>query len=148
MLSRIQIQITQVSDHHIPLKWAEKIGKTVLQEELCENEGILSIVLVNDSEIQKLNTQFLGRNYPTDVIAFPLEKNHDEIWGEIYISMDRAKEQANDFHVSLIEEFTRLVIHGILHLLGYDDQINIDKTRMRKKEDHYLKIFQDDFSSL
>jgi probable rRNA maturation factor len=103
-------------------------------------------VLVNDSEIQALNAQFLQRNYPTDVIAFPLGDNHGEIWGEIYISMDRVKEQASMYHVSLTEEFIRLIIHGILHLIGYDDRTKMDRIKMKKRENYYLNLFRCDCS--
>lgn len=101
---------------------------------------------MNDSEIEVLNARFLQREYPTDVIAFPLEDEHDEMWGEIYISMDRVKEQANAYRVSLTEEFTRLVVHGILHLLGYDDQTKLDKIKMKKREDYYLNLLRCDCS--
>jgi probable rRNA maturation factor len=98
-------------------------------------------VLVNDSEIQSLNTRFLGKEHPTDVIAFPLDDDEDEIWGEIYISVDRAREQAIDYSVIFQVELARLIIHGILHLLGYNDLTKSDQKTMKEKEDHYISQF-------
>ena len=117
------------------------MGRSVLREEAWQGNGILSIVLVNDSEIQGLNARFLGKERPTDVIAFPLDNEGDEIWGEIYVSVDRAKEQAGDYDVTFTEELARLVIHGILHLLGYDDQKKSNRNEMMEKEDDCLSRF-------
>jgi probable rRNA maturation factor len=135
-------------NHRIPVKWIKKAGQFVLREESWSGSGMLSIVLVDDSEIQKLNNEFLGKAFPTDVIAFPFPDAQDEIWGEIYISVDRAREQAKQYRVSYLEELVRLVIHGILHLLGYNDQIESDRKKMKEKEDCYLSCFLDAHGSL
>ena len=139
--NRTEIQIFQTIDHPGSVNWIEKLGYAVLQGEFWQGNGILSIVLVDDSEIQSLNERFLGKERPTDVIAFPLDNDGDKIWGEIYISVDRAKEQANDYGVAYSEELARLVIHGILHLLGYEDHGKLDQKKMKAKEDDYLIHF-------
>jgi probable rRNA maturation factor len=125
----------------VPINWIEKLGRSVLRKELWKGDGIFSIVLVNDSEIRNLNTRFLGKEYPTDVIAFPLDDEGDEIWGEIYVSVDRAREQAVDYNVTFQEELARLIIHGILHLLGYKDHAKSDRKKMKQKEDYYIFNF-------
>ncbi len=117
------------------------MGRSVLREEMWRGNGILSIVFVNDSEIQNLNLGFLGKERPTDVIAFPLDDEADEIWGEIYISVDRAREQAKTYNVTIHEELARLVIHGILHLLGFKDHTCSERKKMTDKENQYLLRF-------
>jgi probable rRNA maturation factor len=76
----------------------------------------LSLVLVTNPEIRRLNRRFLGRNRFTDVISFPISS---EFLGEIYVSRDRARLQAREYDVPVEEELYRLVLHGLLHLLGY-----------------------------
>ena len=115
-----------------------KIGEIVLGLEDCTRKGTLVTVLVDNERIQELNARFLGRNWPTDVIAFPMEADGDDVWGEIYVCEDQAKEQASEYGVSYEEELIRLVIHGILHLLGYDDGDEQSRSKMVDREDYYL----------
>ena len=139
--NKIHIQISRTVHCPAPVKWVEKLGDSVLREEMWQGNGILSIVFVSDSEIESLNLGFLGRARPTDVIAFPLADEEDEIWGEIYISVDRTREQADEYHVPFEEELARLVIHGILHLLGFKDHTSSERKKMTDKEDLYLARF-------
>jgi probable rRNA maturation factor len=76
----------------------------------------LSLVLVSNPEIRRLNRRFLGRNRFTDVMAFPVSS---DFLGEIYVSRDQARLQAREYDVPAKEELHRLVLHGLLHLLGY-----------------------------
>jgi rRNA maturation RNase YbeY len=87
--------------------------------------------------MRQINKRFLNHDDVTDVIAFPLEDGMG-MDGEIYVNLDRAKSQAQEYRVSQLEETRRLLIHGVLHLLGYDDGTKKDRERMRKKEDVYL----------
>jgi len=102
----------------------------------------LNLILADDAYISDLNLRFTGRNRPTDVLSFPLPRERlpteEGIWGEIYISLDRAVEQARDYGVCLEDEVKRLAIHGILHLLGYDHKTDGEAQIMRKKEDELL----------
>ncbi|MBN1895820.1 rRNA maturation RNase YbeY [bacterium] len=103
-------------------------------------EGRIRIILVSDEEIGRLNARFLKRERPTDVLAFPLEDGMDDIFGEVYISMDRAGEQASLYRVGLKEELARLVIHGILHLHGYSDRTKAGQRDMRNREEAFLDV--------
>ena len=76
---------------------------------------------------------------PTDVLAFPLDDKDDDVWGEIYISEEQARSQALTYGVPLEEELSRLVIHGLLHLLGFKDGDLHSKKQMTEREDVYLK---------
>ena len=98
----------------------------------------MSIIVVDNNRICELNKQFLRRDGTTDVIAFPFNEDTDEVWGEIYVCDDQARIQAETYGVSYREELARLVIHGILHLLGYDDTHEQGKNKMTVRENHYL----------
>lgn len=104
-----------------------------------------SINLVSDKEIKEININYLNHHYTTDIITFNYSDD-ETIDGEIFISVDDAKNNASKYRVSLIKEIVRLTIHGFLHLLGYDDMNKKDKTRMKKMEndclDRYCKILK------
>ena len=119
--------------------WIQGIAARILEGEACKRKGTLSIVIVDDAVIRQLNSEYLGRDRTTDVIAFPLEDDSDDVWGEAYISADRARDQAADYGVTCEEEMARLVIHGVLHLLGYDDRDDASRHKMRSLEDEYLR---------
>ncbi|MFW5959731.1 MAG: rRNA maturation RNase YbeY [Chitinivibrionales bacterium] len=98
--------------------------------------GEIDIIYCSDYRIQKLNREYLERDRTTDVIAFPFHE--DDLLGEIYVSLQRAKVQARRFRTTYDSEVTRLSIHGILHLLGYKDTAPSEKVSMRNAEDLYL----------
>ena len=99
-------------------------------------EAELSLALVNDEEIQELNRRYRGQDKPTDVLSFPLQDRLcPTLLGEVIISLDTAKRQAEKRRIPLAEEVQTLLIHGILHLLGYDHEISRSEAiRMGKKE--------------
>jgi len=82
-------------------------------------EAELSVTLVDDAEIERLNHEYRGRDRPTDVIAFSLGSPEQPL-GDVYIGADQARRQAESLGVPLIEELLRLAIHGTLHVLGHD----------------------------
>jgi probable rRNA maturation factor len=97
---------------------------------------------VDDAAIQYLNFRFLKKDCPTDVISFPIGEEVG-LWGEVYVSVDRTREQAKDYGVPPSEELARCVIHGVLHLLGYDDGTARKREEMRGKEEEYLGKVRD-----
>jgi len=132
----------QGAREEISLPWIADIAARILEKEGCEAKGSLNIILTEDAAIQELNLRYLGKKEPTDVMAFPLGNGEEDVWGEVYISRQRAKEQARAYGVSFEEELARLTIHGVLHLVGYDDIDRNCQAEMRKKEDFYLdRIF-------
>lgn len=102
----------------------------------------ITIILVDDEYIKKLNKDFLNQNDTTDVISFHLDdiQTKDFLEGEVYANLDQIERQALDYSVSFSNELVRIVIHGILHLVGYDDQTRSNKETMTMKEDYYLSI--------
>jgi len=99
--------------------------------------GDINIVFVTDPYIRRLNKAYLHHSCTTDVISFRLGEGK-VVEGEVYVSLDTARKQAKEYHVTFTNEVKRLVIHGILHLLGYDDRRKKDRETMRCKEDAYL----------
>jgi rRNA maturation RNase YbeY len=100
----------------------------------------ISVVFCTDSILLQINKEYLNHSTLTDIITFDYSENVNSLEGEIYISVDRVKENAMKFNTSLDHELQRVIIHGILHLLGYSDKKSNDKRIMRKKENHYLSL--------
>ncbi len=116
-----------------------KLSKKVLNSENFA-DGNISIVLSNREYLSKLKKDYFNIDVYTDVIAFNLEDKNDCLDGEIYISIDDVIENSNIFSKSFNDEFARILIHGILHLLGYDDKTEIEKDQMSQLENHYLSF--------
>jgi probable rRNA maturation factor len=119
-----------------------KIEKVV--RELARNEkkrlGEIEIILLDDQELLKINRNFLKHDYFTDVITFSYSKK-DKIMGDIYISADTVRNNADKFKQDFLLELTRVIIHGMLHLAGYDDKSDKEKRLIKKREDFYLKRY-------
>ncbi len=112
---------------------AEEVARLVLLEE-WKGAGEISITFDGDDCLRNLNREFLGKDEPTDVIAFNLSQDEEYLIGDVYISVDRAAEQAGDHGVEFGEELLRLEFHGILHLVGYDHDGDDDSMWKRQEE--------------
>lgn len=100
------------------------------------NNAKVDIVLLTDRRIRTLNKQYLQHDYATDVITFPVEDQ--PLYGEIYVSLETARRQAKEYRVTVVNELSRLAVHGALHLLGYDDSEKADREAMAIKETKYI----------
>lgn len=89
----------------------------------------------------EINQTYLSHNTLTDIVTFNQSEEEGLIEGDIYISVDRIKENANKFDKLFEEELFRVIIHGVLHLLGYKDKSPKETKVMREKEDHYIQLF-------
>ena len=99
--------------------------------------GTISIIFCSDNYLLEVNKQYLNHNYFTDIITFNNVED-SVISGDLFISLDRVKENAETFHSKFVVELYRVVFHGILHLIGYNDKTETEKKLMRQKEDFYL----------
>ena len=114
------------------------IEKVIRQEEKSSDD--LIFIFTSDNEIKKINMEFLNHNYYTDVIAFSYSDGR-EIAGEVYISIDAVRYNANNYKVSLKSEVLRVMIHGTLHLCGYNDNNRKRKNIMKRIEDRWMEEY-------
>jgi len=118
------------------LKLKRWILKSIEEEEKAVD--FISFNFCSDKYILKLNNNALSHNYYTDIITFELNNKNENIEGDIYISIDRVKENAKFLKESFVNELHRVIIHGVLHLCGYKDKSSRNSKTMREKENYYL----------
>ena len=137
MFSRIHFHCHEVD---CPMQNHKRI-QTWIQEVIQEEKSSLiklDFVFCSDNYLLKINQKTLKHNDLTDIITFQNSKNID---GEIYISLDRIKENAKQRNLSFLEELKRVMIHGVLHMIGYKDKTEEQKKTMRKTETKHLNSF-------
>ena len=127
---------------------AVKVADKVLEMEKCPYDAQVNLVLTDNEEIERVNTEFRDIARPTDVLSFPMgengvyDTNHStgaKVLGDIVLSMEKAVEQADRYAHSLEREVGYLTAHSVLHLLGYDhEQGGMDRVRMREKEEQVM----------
>ena len=124
--------------HRIRKKTIVTSVRTVLNAERRRRADV-TVIFVDNRYCRRINRQFLGHDYATDVISFPMEPG-ESLEAEVYVNLDRARIQAREYRVSIMNEVIRLVIHGILHLTGYDDRSAAQRGRMRVREDAFVRV--------
>lgn len=107
-----------------------------------KNSGDISFVFCSDAYLLEINRKFLNHNYYTDIVTFDYVVG-DLISGDIFISIERIAENSVKFHTTLDNELRRVLVHGVLHLIGYKDKSEDDKLEMSSKEDYYIKVLSD-----
>ncbi len=124
------------------LKGQRKTADWIKSVVLTEGKALRSvnIIFCSDAYLAEINKQYLKHDTFTDIITFNLSSAPDQIEGEIYISIDRVKENALSLGFDFETELQRVIIHGILHLVGYKDKSSSQKSIMRKKEDASLSL--------
>lgn len=101
--------------------------------------GDINIIFCSDPYILDINLRYLGHDYFTDIITFDYCEG-DKLSGDLFVSVDTVRENAVTYGTSFEEELHRVMIHGLLHLIGYDDHSEADRKVMRSKEDYYLSL--------
>ena len=104
-------------------------------------KGVVSLAVVDGPAIHALNARWLEHDYPTDVLSFLIEREDDHLEGEVIVSADMALEMAPRYGWPPQAELLLYVVHGCLHLVGYDDSVPHDQQAMRERERHYLAHF-------
>lgn len=127
-------------DHNYSLKNRIKLKKWIL--DVIEEEGFvlgdINFIFTSDKYLLKINKEYLSHNYLTDIVTF----NYCEepvINGDVFISIETVKNNSMQFGVTFLEELHRVMIHGVLHLIGYDDHSDEEKASMREKENYNLE---------
>ena len=126
---------TEVKEKGRIKKWVEE---TINSE--GKNGETINIILTSNSNIKSLNRKYLKRNYTTDIIAFNYNRDN-VISGDLFLNPDTIKMNAGKYKTKYSEEILRVIIHGVLHLIGYNDENNEEKLMMREKENFYLEKF-------
>ncbi|ASB88319.1 rRNA maturation RNase YbeY [Bacillus sonorensis] len=134
------------------LEEIEKLLQFAAKEENVADQAEVSVTVVTNEEIQQINKEYRGKDYPTDVISFALEEDGEgeveiigadmpPVLGDIIISADKAKEQAEEYGHSLMRELGFLSVHGFLHLLGYDHMTEEEEKEMFTKQKDLLNKY-------
>lgn len=128
----------ELADQDRLLAWIER---AVVQEGGAIEH--INFIFCSDEHLHGINLQYLQHDDYTDVITFPYHEEEDQpIEGDIFISIERIRDNARQFEVSEAEELHRVMIHGVLHLLGYTDEDEQEQALMRGKEDAYLALLR------
>lgn len=114
----------------------------VVQQEGCILQNI-NYIFCTDDYLLKINQEYLQHNYYTDIITFDNSEEQNHIEGDIFVSIDRVKDNAQEYNIAFEEEFRRVVVHGILHLIGFKDKTDEEQLEMRQKEAEYLNKYQE-----
>lgn len=115
------------------------IKNTIIEEGY--SLGAINYIFCSDQYLLQINIDYLSHDYFTDIITFNTSDSDSIISSDIFISVDRVKENSSINGISFIEELMRVMIHGVLHLIGYNDHTDEDVLLMRSKENYYLEKF-------
>ncbi|MCK4412171.1 MAG: rRNA maturation RNase YbeY [Candidatus Eisenbacteria sp.] len=143
MASRVHIQNRQRRRRIDRTRLARLVERVLTAEGMPADRGV-TVVLLRDAPMARLNVRYRDREGPTDVLSFPSDPvgwpaEEPRPLGEVVVSIDRACEQAGRRDQALEAELARLVVHGVLHLLGYLDDTRAARARMRRQENRYLR---------
>jgi len=114
------------------------LGNVITSEK--KKEGEINYIFCDDEYLHKINVEYLDHDTLTDIISFDYSMGN-ELHGDIFVSIERVKDNATDFNVSFEEELKRVLVHGILHYCGYKDKGEADELLMRSKEDEKIAMF-------
>lgn len=112
--------------------------KLVAESEICRI-GDISVIFCSDNYILDVNQKYLGHDYFTDIITFDYREG-DKLSGDLFISVDSVRENSIEYKTDFNEELNRVIVHGLLHLIGYDDHTDDQTNEMRAKENYYLSL--------
>ncbi|MFN3752762.1 rRNA maturation RNase YbeY [Flavobacterium sp.] len=118
--------------------YADWLSKVISSE--LKNEGDINYIFCDDDYLLEINQQYLDHDTLTDIISFDYSIGN-ELHGDVFISIERVRENAEDFQVTFEDELKRVMVHGILHYCGYKDKSEEDEQLMREKEEEKMKMF-------
>lgn len=121
-------------DRRLNNRWLKLVAESEIRR-----LGDISIIFCSDRKILEINLEYLQHDYYTDIITFDYCEG-ETLSGDLFISVDSVKENASYYGVEFSDELNRVIVHGILHLIGYDDHTEKQKKQMREKENYYLSL--------
>ena len=144
-LGNIQVHFQDAEPGEFPsINVSKYIQELITKERYACGE--IGIILCSDRYLLNINKEYLGHNYYTDIITFDYVENNT-INGDLFISIERVKENAKLFNTDFVNELWRVIFHGVLHLIGYNDKTEEEQKLMRGKEDYYLQYVERDLSN-
>ncbi|MEA5258610.1 rRNA maturation RNase YbeY [Arcicella aquatica] len=129
----------------IDFKFSQKNQLKAWLKKVAELEGFkvgdLNYIFCSDEYLHKINVEYLDHDTYTDIITFDNSEEEEMIEGDIFVSIERVKENSQELKTEFLDEFKRVLVHGLLHLCGYDDHSDEDEAQMREIESKYILIF-------
>jgi rRNA maturation RNase YbeY len=122
-----------------PLKIKKWLRSAAREEGHSINE--INYIFCSDKYLLQINKEYLNHNYFTDIVTFDNSEKKGVIEGDIFISIDRVRDNAKEFREEFEKELKRVMVHGLLHLVGYRDKTPAQKSKMRKREEAYLSLY-------
>ena len=137
--------VTNFFSENKNFKISNKKEIRALLKKICKKENkkisFINCVFCSDNRLLEINKKYLNHTYLTDVVTFDFTINKKNIEGDIYISIDRVKENAKKYKETFKKELLRVIIHGLLHLIGFLDKTKEEKNTMTLKENEYLSLY-------
>ncbi len=141
----MEVEIINKMDSGLPIDCIRWFVTLLLEREDTDEETEISILFTDNENIRILNTAYRKKNKPTNVLSFSMREGtpvpFNNILGDIVISVEYAKEEAKDLEIDMRDRIIQLVIHGTLHLLGYDHIKDEDYAKMKEREDTYFELW-------
>ena len=126
--------VFKFKDKRLNNRWLKLVAESEVRR-----LGDISVIFCSDNYILDVNIKYLGHDYFTDIITFDYCEG-DRLSGDLFISIDSVRENAVHYGTEFEDELNRVMVHGVLHLVGYDDHTAAEKKEMRAKEDYYLSL--------
>lgn len=143
-MNPVSIEIFNESDEIIPFSHGQLQHVVLLiQKQEKRNFLCLEVVFVNNTEILEMNRHYLGHDHVTDIITFPYHEDNEPVEGTLYCCAPEIRRQSNELGTPYDEEVLRVVIHGLLHLVGHNDKTESQRTIMRSLENKYITLYRD-----
>jgi probable rRNA maturation factor len=137
----ISVRVTQ-QRLRVGIPGLKRLIRQVLKKEGAAEQGEIALRVADDRQIQRVNKTYLGKDRPTDVISFNLSEGDKELRADIIVSADTALANSRKYRLSPARELYLYVIHGLLHVLGYDDTTEAQRRKMHKRELQLLRKFR------
>ena len=140
------IDISILNDYNKNISFNSSLIETIIKKILSKyniSDASISIILSNKTLLNKLKKDYFSLNHFTDVIAFNLEEKGESLDGEVYISIDDVSENSKEYRVDFNDEFKRVIIHGVLHLIGFEDNTKKAKKEMTTLENSYMTLISE-----
>ncbi len=143
-MNPLSFEIFNQTDENIPFS-GDQLRRLIALVQEYEKRNFLhvEVVFVDDSDILEMNRRYLGHDYVTDIITFPYHENDDPVEGTLFCCAPQIRRQSEELDVAFDTEVLRIVIHGLLHLVGYDDETDSQRSHMHSLENKYITLYLD-----